>query len=331
MSEKDRIHELIVNYREVAQDLGRSPSRDEYLSHPARKFSKNQILEYFGSWMQLMRAAGSTPSPQARDSKRDPYKLREQYYEHLKREIERLRTDPLVHAPAKRLLAIGDCHAPFMHQDYPRFLIALHEKYDFDRVVCVGDEVDHHALSFHDSDPDLPSAGPELRAAIAMLKPLYEAFPVMDIAESNHGSMVYRKGKHHGVPRQVLKSYHEQLECPSTWRWHFEIKVELSNGRTCLVHHSYGANAVAQSQKRAMSVIFGHDHTKQGVAHWGNVDQEYFAMHVGCGIDDRSLAFAYNKNTVERPRLGAGLVIEGEPIVAAMRLDNSGRWNGRLP
>ena len=43
------------------------------------------------------------------------------------------------------------------------FLRALKKKYKgFDLVVGIGDEIDQHAISMHDSDPDLPSAGDEL-------------------------------------------------------------------------------------------------------------------------------------------------------------------------
>ncbi|WP_206696334.1 hypothetical protein, partial [Streptococcus pseudopneumoniae] len=76
----------------------------------------------------------------------------------------------------------------------------------------VGDEVDKHALSFHDSDPDLMSAGDELKAAIKCLPPLYKLFPKMALVDSNHGSMVYRKGLHHGIPRKYIRAYGEVLD-----------------------------------------------------------------------------------------------------------------------
>jgi metallophosphoesterase superfamily enzyme len=89
-------------------------------------------------------------------------------------------------------------HIPYHHPDTIRFLKAIKKKYKPTRVICVGDEVDKHAMSFHDSDPDLPSAGDELNEAIKYLKQLYKVFPRVDLVDSNHGSMVYRKGKHHG-------------------------------------------------------------------------------------------------------------------------------------
>lgn len=65
------LEKIVNNYREVAEDLGRSPSREEYINHPSAKFSKRQINNFFGSWIQLMRAAGSTPSKKANVAKID--------------------------------------------------------------------------------------------------------------------------------------------------------------------------------------------------------------------------------------------------------------------
>lgn len=330
MRRKVLAHEVVTDYLRVAEKLARSPTRDEYMADPDRRFSKQEIGELFNSWINLVRAAGHVKHPFARE-KRDKQEIRKRYYEHLVKEVERLRTEVIDHPPAHRLLVIGDLHAPYQHPDYIPFLIALHQKFAFDRVCSVGDEVDHHAISFHDSDPELPSAGHELQAAISALQPLYEAFPFMDLAESNHGSLVYRKGKHHGIPRHVLKPYHEQLNAPPGWRWHREIKVLLSDGTHCLVHHAYSSNILLDSQRRGASLICGHHHNKLSVEHWHNGDREFFAAFTGCGIDDASLAFAYNKNAVVRPQLGCVMVIGGHAQAVRMRLNSSGRWDGSLP
>ena len=307
--------------------LNRQIKRDEYLDHPARKFNKHDIANVFGSWTQMLLG----PAGAYTNGKVDKQKFKAQYYEHLLKEIERFRTEKIVHDPSKSLLVIGDGHAPYMHQDYFEFCFALSRKYNSDRITWTGDEVDFHAISFHDSDPDLLSAGPELEAAIRQLEPFYKAFPQMDICESNHGSLVYRKGKHHGLPRQVLASYHDTLRCPPGWRWHFKIVVPLSNGQEVDIHHHYGANVMAQSKKRGRNLIQGHVHTEAGVQWWGTDVADHFAGFTGCGIDDVAFAFAYNKNQVERPRLGAIVVLEGIAYWKPMLLDAHGRWTGFVP
>ncbi len=70
------------------------------------------------------------------------------------------------------ILCISDLHEPYSHQDSYHFLKAINNKYKFSRVVNIGDEVDYSALSFHDSDPDLPSATKELELAQYKIKKL---------------------------------------------------------------------------------------------------------------------------------------------------------------
>ena len=63
------------------------------------------------------------------------------------------------HYMYKAILCISDLHIPYHHPQAFDFLKALKKKLNPDLIVNGGDELDKHALSFHDSDPDLPSAG----------------------------------------------------------------------------------------------------------------------------------------------------------------------------
>jgi predicted phosphodiesterase len=74
------------------------------------------------------------------------------------------------------ILVISDYHAPYNHPDAIEFLKACKKQYKPTNVVCIGDETDFHAMSFHDSNPDLPAAGDELQLAIKELKKLYKLY-----------------------------------------------------------------------------------------------------------------------------------------------------------
>jgi hypothetical protein len=43
-------------------------------------------------------------------------------------------------------------------------------------------------------------------------------------------------------------------------------------------------------------------------------------MGVGCGVDQKHMAFAYGKNFANKPIIAAGVVIEGEPHIEYMNL-----------
>jgi hypothetical protein len=52
-----------------------------------------------------------------------------------------------------------------------------------------------------------------------------------------------------------------------------------------------------------------------------------WSMMVGCLIDDKSMAFAYNKVNSQRVILGCGIIINGQPKLLPMILKKGGMWN----
>lgn len=225
-----------------------------------------------------------------------------------------------------RILLISDLHIPYHHQDAIAFLLHLKEKYKPTRVICLGDEVDGHALSFHDSDPDLPSAGDEIRQALPVIAELFKIFPKMDILESNHGSLVWRKAKVFGIPKHYIKSYNEVLGVDSGWKWSFDLTVDLPNGQKCYMHHGKTSNIIQLSQQMGMNATQGHYHETFKIDYWGNSTGLYWGMQCGCLIDDDKLAFNYNNVNIKRPIIGTGLIIDSMPVLEPMRLNKDGRW-----
>ncbi len=231
----------------------------------------------------------------------------------------------------RRVLLISDMHQPWTHPDAFRFLAALAKKYRPTRVICLGDEVDAHALSFHTHDPDLPSAGDELERAVAALRPLFKLFPAMDIIESNHGSLAYRKAKEHGIPRKYIRDYAEVLRAPPEWRWHPELRIRVPGGNEVLLHHGISSNVTNVVKQRGMCVVQGHYHTTFKLEYVGNPNHLLWGLQLGCLIDPPALAFEYDKLQLQRPIIGTGLILDGLPHLAPMVLKRGGRWTGVVP
>jgi len=225
-----------------------------------------------------------------------------------------------------RILFISDMHIPYHHVDTIAFLKHLKVKYNPTRVICLGDELDKHALSYHDSDPDLPSAGDELKKSLPVIQELFEIFPTMDIIESNHGSLVWRKAKTFGIPKHYIKSYNDVLGVDGGWKWSFDLTVNLPNGQKCYVHHGKTSNVIQLSQQMGMCAVQGHFHESFKIDYWGNPTGLYWGMQCGCLIDDDTMAFNYNNVNIKRPIIGTGLVIDSMPVLEPMVLDKDGRW-----
>lgn len=228
-----------------------------------------------------------------------------------------------------RILFISDMHIPYHHKDLIPFLKHLKAKYNPTRVICLGDELDQHSLSFHDSDPDLPNAGDEIRRALPVIKEVFELFPVMDIIESNHGSLVWRKAKTNGIPKHYIKTYNDVLGVDEGWKWSFDLTLTLPNGQKVYVHHGKSSDVVKLGQQMGMHSVQGHYHNTFKIDYWGNPTGLYFGMQCGCLVDDSSLAFSYNNVNIQRPVIGTGLIIDGVPILEAMIIDKNGDWIGK--
>jgi hypothetical protein len=230
-----------------------------------------------------------------------------------------------------RILVISDTHAPFMHPDAVAFLSAIKAKYKPDRVVHIGDEADKHSLSYHESDPDLSSAGDELVQTIEALQPLYKMFPVVDVLDSNHGSLAFRKARTAGIPKAYLRDPGEVLMAPPGWRWHDSLTLRMSDGNQVFFHHGLSSQIIKVVRELSISTVQGHFHNSAGVSYASTPDKLLWGLQVGCLIDDKSRAFAYNKTTLGRPLIGTGIILEGQPRWLPMVLTSKGRWNKFVP
>lgn len=248
-------------------------------------------------------------------------------------------------ATINNVLFISDMHCPYQHKDALTFLKALHEKYKFGRIIGLGDELDYHAMSFHDHHPDLDSAGSELQKGREVLLELWRMFPIIEWVESNHGSMAYRKASHNGVPRHLILGYREAIFGEKTkdgstilphgrgigWTWQQSLTIDLNNGQKCKVHHGMSVSTRRNVEQAGMAFVQGHHHGTFEIVYHGTPEYLNWGITAGCLIDDESLAFGYNKNTIKRPVIGCAGYVNGYPILFPMKLNNKGRWIGVLP
>lgn len=241
-----------------------------------------------------------------------------------------LGADCTVPEVAKRILVIGDLHYPYQHPDVIPFLTHLKEEYSPDLIVQIGDETDGHAISFHDSDPNLDSAGVELEKAKVGLAELHSLFPHMLVCHSNHGSLIYRRAKAHGLPVQYIKSYREilfpQHQAPG-WSWAFNWKINTPQGDVLFRHQTTG-HVLDAAAAEGCHLVVGHEHGKFG-AQWGATSMRlFYGAYTGCLIDKDSMAFAYGKVYPRKPIIGALVIVDGVPVNIPMVLGEDGRWIG---
>jgi len=229
-----------------------------------------------------------------------------------------------------KILVLSDLHIPYHHKDKFNFYRAVKKKYKPDRIINIGDEVDGHGLSFHDTDPDLLSPGHELLESRKYVRELEKIFPRMDLVHSNHGSLAYRRAKAKGIPIHYLKSYNEILEVGKGWKWHEELMIKEKH-HTLYFRHQFNPNILKATEQMGCCCIQGHYHSRFEIMYTSSPTNLNWGMTVGCGIDDRSLAFEYNRLQQKRPILGDGIIIDGWPRLLPMYMDNKRNWTGEVP
>jgi predicted phosphodiesterase len=230
----------------------------------------------------------------------------------------------------KSVLVISDLHIPYHHEDAFAFLKALKKKYKPDLVVNIGDEIDQHAISMHDSNPDLPSSGDELRLARKYVHELEKIFPKMKIVHSNHSSLIYRRALKHGLSAEYLKSYNEFLQVGPGWQWVDDLTITLSDGQRCFFTHGMSANVLQVAMQYGMNTVQGHYHTKFSIGYFSNPDKLVWGMQTGCLINQKSMAFDYAKNFKTRFIVGCGMILNGQPKLMPMVLKDGGRWTNSI-
>ena len=230
----------------------------------------------------------------------------------------------------KCILVISEQHKPYHHPQMMDFLKAVKKKYKPTRIVNIGDELDHHALSFHDSDSDLPSAGDEHRLALKTIKEMENLFPKMDLVHSNHGSLSYRRAFATGIPKAYLKDYNDFLEVGKGWKWQEDLIVETPSGKVYFCHGKV-ASIEKLVQQYGMSCVQGHYHSRFHCVYVSRPEALTWGLQVGCLVDKDSMAMAYGRVFKDRPIIGTGIIIDGLPKCLPMVLSKGGRWNKVVP
>lgn len=266
--------------------------------------------------------------------------LRVKNEENLSREVAEVRK--LKHQTFDNILVISDMHAPYSHKDLIKFYRDIKDLFNPDLVINIGDELDNHAISFHDSDPDLDSAGVELKKGREFLWEIAKIYPRVFSVDSNHGSLAYRRQKAHGLPKQLILSYRDIVfsdrdeygsivtnPLGKQWFWANDVIVNTAKGPIKFKHGEGTSDLRADILKERMSVIRGHHHSQFNIQYSASNLNLIFGMTVGCGIDDTKAAFSYNKKTNDRPIIGCGLVINGAPRLLPMPMDDDGNYMGK--
>lgn len=217
------------------------------------------------------------------------------------------------------ILVIGDLHLPFDRDGYLDHCKNVKRKYRCNKVVFIGDIIDNHFSSYHETIPDGLGAGEELNQAIQKLKRWYKAFPNATVTIGNHDLIVQRKAVTAGLSKKWLKKFQDVLNVPN---WKFVEETVIDDVRYL---HGTGTSGANSAWKRMLnlgqSVVMGHVHTESSIR-WNATHKTLtFALLTGCGVDEKSYAMEYGKVFPKKMIVSCAVVIDGKlPIIIPMKL-----------
>tara|TARA_R110000851_G_scaffold83445_6_gene182249 strand:+ start:641 stop:1396 length:756 start_codon:yes stop_codon:yes gene_type:complete len=208
----------------------------------------------------------------------------------------------------ENVLIIGDLHEPFCLDGYLEHCIETYVKYECNRVVFIGDVIDNHYSSYHETDSNGMGGSDELEFAIQKLSKWYKAFPDADVTIGNHDRIIMRKAQTSAIPSKWIKQYKEVLETPN---WNFVEEVVYNGVR--YVHGDKSSKARTAAKRDMMSTVTGHFHTDLYVEWMFGKTRAIFAMGVGCGINSKSYAMGYMQGG-KKEAVACGVVLNNGTI-----------------
>lgn len=213
----------------------------------------------------------------------------------------------------KNVLVIGDLHLPFTLEGYLEHCIKVYKKYNCDTVVFIGDILDLHFTSYHETSTEGYGATQEHDLAVEMLRKWYKAFPKAYVTIGNHDALIYRKAMSAGISKRWIQNYSQVLGTPG-WEWVTDVVIDD-------VLYTHGTtNAYTKAKQNLMSTVQGHLHSQAGIQFYVGAKSRIFGFQTGCGVDMKSYAMEYGRN-FPKPVISCGVVIEGlHPYLEVMDL-----------
>ena len=212
------------------------------------------------------------------------------------------------------VLVIGDLHEPFCLPEYLDFCKEQYDKYNCNEVVFIGDIIDNHYSSYHETDADGMGGKDELELAVSRIQRWYNVFKKATVVIGNHDRIIMRKAQTSSIPSKWIKSYKDVLEVPN---WTFTERYVKDNVQYC---HGEGGTARTKCRADMMNTLQGHLHTQAYCEHYVGRNFRVFGMQVGCGIDFKQYSFAYAK-AGKKPAIGCSVVLNNGTLPINILMD----------
>lgn len=311
MKESDS-HELIAAVKDLALDLKRTPTRNEFQNHFRGAAYR---LERFGGFTALLKAAGLETYEDRRSGKKRPISREELFGVDIVQTLEA--HEPRIvesnNADFEPILCVGDAHFPFAHQPTIEKVYRFAEREQPLHIVQMGDLMDQFSHSRFPSSRNVYRPDEEMELARKQSEEFWR-----ELQKASPKAKCYQIMGNHDVRalRLVLNAAPtlESLIAKSVEElYRFEEVTTIFDYREELIiqgvmfHHGYMSRHGQQRDFVQQNLVTAHTH-KGGVSYRPLKDRTIW--HLDCGFvgDPESKVFTYTPQKTTGYTLGQGFI-----------------------
>lgn len=311
-------HEMLCDLKRVASDLGRAPSRDEYMEQG--KYSRHEVVKQFGGFAPFLMASGLDPCRKEK-SKKKKEEIKSVFDRDIRSELSEYHSKYLkpmnFDLSFEPIMVVGDTHFPFVSMNSLSLLYALVEVLKPRHVVQVGDLYDMLSHSRFPRSRNAYNPFEEMSLGFEMSQEFWRK-----IKNLSPGVKCYQiLGNHDVRPlKKILEHYPEGEVFFSIDRYfQFEGVQTIMDPRELLMIQGIGfthGHGPMGSHRDATGKNNAHGHTHKGGSHFkvvggsfiGEPKKTLWELDAGFLGDPNSKALSYTPLKVNLGTEGVGWI-----------------------
>lgn len=307
-------HDVIKHLVNLAIDIGRTPTKDEYYS--SIKGAKHALRKYFGEkYTDLVLAAGLTPnSTQWRTQGGN-----EIFARNIDEHLNRYKARELVKSKKyPKILIIGDLHFPFINQKALDWAHDLAKQIQPEYIVQLGDLYDMYSHAKFPKSAMLFTPKEEEKTARMQAERMWSRFhkdcPVAKLVQciGNHDVRPIKRTME-VIPNieHWIENYFKDLMTFPGVHTVLDAREEFTIEDIIFIH-GYASGIGRHRDHFLNNVVVGHTHSG-GVSMRQQNQKTIWELNVGYLADEFSKGLSYTPTKTTKWTLGVGIIDEFGP------------------
>lgn len=309
----DTAHELVTLLKQAASDLGRKPTRDEFIRHVG--ISRHKIDCTFGGFLELCKATFGESSKKENSNK----KLVSDFYTKSVEEI--VSKQPIVtnlySDSFTRTVCIPDLHFPWVDMNALTALYTYIELLKPERVIQLGDIYDMFSFAKFPKSKMIIKVDDEVGTSRMMAEDMWKTIrtlvPDAELIQicGNHDIRPMKRILETDCPElEAFFNFKSLFEFPGVTTFHDPREVVAFDGITYT--HGHLKHGTHRGVFKSHVV---HGHTHGGAITSGNCGGRYlFELDCGYMGNPNAPCFTYMPKKINNWQVGFGYISEHGPI-----------------